>query len=150
MSNLRSQHLPITFQLSNGSCKIRNTFALNNFLHVNHARVSIFHSQAANIPIYFDKMKNCVHVWKSRNLTYTGKTFIVKNLLISLCGYEIEMRGIPKNALQKIKTLVLGFIWGGIINQIDRNVCCLGVENGNTGMINMQEIIESKSIPNFT
>jgi hypothetical protein len=97
-----------------------------------------------------DKMKNCVHVWKSRNLTYTGKTFIVKNLLISLCGYEIEMRGIPKNALQKIKTLVLGFIWGGIINQIDRNVCCLGVENGNTGMIDMQEIIESKSIPNFT
>ena len=40
-------------------------------------------------------MKNCVHVWKSRNLTYTGKTLIVKNLLISLCGYEIEMRGIP-------------------------------------------------------
>ena len=35
-----------------------------------------------------DKMKNCVHVWKSRNLTYTGKTLIVKNLLISLCGYE--------------------------------------------------------------
>ena len=34
-----------------------------------------------------DKMKNCVHVWKSRNLT-----LIVKNLLISLCGYEIEMR----------------------------------------------------------
>ena len=39
-----------------------------------------------------DKLKNCVHVWKSRNLTYTGKTLRVKNLLISLCGYEIEMR----------------------------------------------------------
>jgi hypothetical protein len=26
-----------------------------------------------------DEMKNCVHVWKSRNLTYTGKTLIVLN-----------------------------------------------------------------------
>jgi lipopolysaccharide export system protein LptA len=31
-----------------------------------------------------DKMKKCVHVWKSRNLTYTGKSLIVKNLLIFL------------------------------------------------------------------
>jgi hypothetical protein len=43
---------PITFQLSNGSYKIRNTFAVNKFLPVNHAGASIFHSQAANIPIY--------------------------------------------------------------------------------------------------
>jgi hypothetical protein len=50
-------------------------------------------------------MKNCVHVWKSRNLTYTGKTLIVKNLLISLCGYEIEMRGIPEKYVKEITTL---------------------------------------------
>jgi hypothetical protein len=35
----------------------------------------------------------------------------------------------------KITTLVWGFIWGGGINQIDRKVCCLGVENGGMGMI---------------
>jgi hypothetical protein len=83
-------------------------------------------------------MKNCVHVWKSRNLTYTGKTLIVKNLLISLCCYEIEMRGIPKKYIKEITTLVWGFIWGGGINQIDRKVCCLGVENGGMGMTNIQ------------
>ena len=93
-----------------------------------------------------DKMKNCVHVWKSRNLTYTGKTLIVKNLLISLCGYEIEMRGIPEKYIKEITTLVWGFIWGGVINQIDRKVCCLGVENGGMGMINIQECIDSKRI----
>jgi frataxin-like iron-binding protein CyaY len=38
---------------------------------------------------------------------------------------------------------------GGNINQIDGNVCCLGVENGSTGMINRQEFIDSKSISNF-
>jgi hypothetical protein len=37
----------------------------------------------------------------------------VKNLLISLCGYEIEMRGIPEKYVKEITTLVWGFIWGG-------------------------------------
>jgi hypothetical protein len=33
-----------------------------------------------------------------------------------------------------------------VIYQIDRKVCCLGVENGGMGMINIQEFIDSKRI----
>jgi hypothetical protein len=40
--------------------------------------------------------------------------------------------------IKEITTLVWGFIWGGGINQIDKKVCCLGVENGGMGMINIQ------------
>jgi hypothetical protein len=29
-----------------------------------------------------DRMKNCIQVWKSRKLSYKGKTIIVKNLLL--------------------------------------------------------------------
>jgi hypothetical protein len=50
------------------------------------------------------------------NLTYTGKTVIVKALLISLCGYEIELRGIPEIYVNEISTLVWGLIWGEGIN----------------------------------
>jgi hypothetical protein len=78
-------------------------------------------------------------MFDSTSLTYTGKTLIVSNLLISLCCYEIEMRGIPEKYVKEITTLVLGFILGGGINQIDRKVCCLGAENGGMGMINIQE-----------
>jgi hypothetical protein len=49
------------------------------------------------------------------------------------------MRGIPEKYVKEITTLVLGFILGGGINQIDRKVCCLGAENGGMGMINIQE-----------
>ena len=38
------------------------------------------------------------------------------------------------------------FYLGRGINQIDKKVCCLGVENGGTGMINIQEFIDSKRI----
>jgi hypothetical protein len=50
-----------------------------------------------------------VKMSKDFYLTYTGKTLIVKNLLISLCGYEIEMRGIPEKYVKEITTLVWGF-----------------------------------------
>lgn len=42
-----------------------------------------------------EKLKNCIHVWKSRKLTSTGKTPIVKTMILSLCAYQIEIRGIP-------------------------------------------------------
>ena len=40
----------------------------------------------------------------------------------------------------------MGFYLGRGINQINRKVCCLGVENGGTGMINIQKFIDSKRI----
>jgi hypothetical protein len=51
-----------------------------------------------------------------------------------------------KYGVKEITTLAWGFIWGGGINQIDRKVCCLGVETGGMGMINIQEFIDSKRI----
>jgi len=72
-----------------------------------------------------DRMKNCVQVWKSRKLTYKGKTIIVKNLLISYCGFQIERKGIPDKFKKEIETLIWDFIWEGKVNQIKREVCCL-------------------------
>jgi hypothetical protein len=37
-----------------------------------------------------EKMKSCLHVWKSRNLTYVSKTLIIKHVLLSLCGLNAE------------------------------------------------------------
>ena len=68
-----------------------------------------------------EKMKSCIHVWKSRNLTYGGKTLIIKNVLLSLCGYEIEMRGIPDKYVKEINDIMWSFIWNGKTNQINRN-----------------------------
>jgi hypothetical protein len=42
-----------------------------------------------------NKIKSSMEVWKSRDLTYFGKTLIIKSFVLSVIGYEIEMRGIP-------------------------------------------------------
>ena len=49
-----------------------------------------------------------------------------------MIGYEIEIRGIPKNYLKIINNLIWGFIWNNKVNQVDRNVCCMDIEEGGT------------------
>jgi hypothetical protein len=54
-----------------------------------------------------------------------------------LIGYEIEIRGIPKNYLKIINNLIWGFIWNNKVNQVERNVCCMDIEEGGLEMINL-------------
>jgi hypothetical protein len=84
-----------------------------------------------------DRMKNCMQVWKSRKLSYKGKTIIVKNLLLSYCGFEIEKKGIPDKFKKEIETLIWDFLSEGKVNQIKRDVCCLDIENGGMSMVNI-------------
>ena len=92
------------------------------------------------------KIKNCLHVWKTRNLSFEGKTLIIKSLIYSVIGYEIEIRGIPDIYMKEINTLVWNFLWDNKTNRIERNVCCLEKEEGGLGMVNLEMIINTKQI----
>jgi hypothetical protein len=91
-------------------------------------------------------MKSCTQIWKTRNLTFKGETLIIKNLLVSQMGYEIEMRGIPDRFKSEINVIIWKFIWNDKVNKIDRNVCCLDTKEGGMGMIDIENYIRSKQI----
>ena len=81
------------------------------------------------------KIKSCLEVWKTRDLTYQGKVLnILKTCIISQINFEIEMRGIPERYRKEINKLMWAFIWDGKVNQIKRDVCCLRVEEGGMGI----------------
>jgi hypothetical protein len=52
-----------------------------------------------------------MEVWKSRDLTYFGKKLIIKSFVLSVIGYEIEMRGIPVKFEKEINSIIWDFIW---------------------------------------
>ena len=90
------------------------------------------------------------HYWQNEKLctsllSYKGKTIIVKNILLSYCGFEIEIKGIP-DFKKEIETLIWDFIWEGKVNQIKRDVCCLDIENGGMSMVNIDSYIDSRRI----
>lgn len=57
-----------------------------------------------------NKIKNCIQVWKKRDLTLKGRVLIIKSLLISQIGFEIEMRNIPNNVIKTIENLIWNFL----------------------------------------
>ena len=68
------------------------------------------------------RIKLCLEVWKTRDLTYQGKVLILKTCIISQINFEIEMRGIPERYKKEIKNVMWAFIWDGKVNQIKRDV----------------------------
>lgn len=56
------------------------------------------------------KIKSCLQVWKSRNLTLYGKSLVIKSLVISLIGYKIEARGISERYIKEIDSLIWEFV----------------------------------------
>ena len=71
---------------------------------------------------------------------------ILKSFVLSLIGYEIEMRGIPEKSESEINNLLWSFIWEGKTNKIKKNICCLPKENRGMGMVNIKNFIKSKRI----
>ena len=92
------------------------------------------------------KMKNCIEVWKSRNLTLKGKILIIKTFLISQINYELEMKPIPKNIVKEIDKILWNFLWDGKQPLVNKQTMCLDVENGGLNMINLKTFIEAKHI----
>ena len=83
------------------------------------------------------KIKSCLEVWKTCDLTYQGKVLILKTCIISQIKFEIDMRGIPERYKKEIKNVMWAFIWDGKVNPIKRDVCCLRIEEGGMGIINL-------------
>jgi hypothetical protein len=54
--------------------------------------------------------------FESRDLTYFGKNLIIKSFVLSVIGYEIEMRGIPVKFEKEINSIIWDFIWDGYLN----------------------------------
>ena len=93
-----------------------------------------------------NKMKNCIQVWKSRDLTLKGKVLIIKTFLISQINYEIEMKSIPKNIVKEIDKILWNFLWNGKQPLVNKQTICLEVEKGGLNMINLNTFIQAKHI----
>ena len=52
------------------------------------------------------EIKNCIKVWKSRDLTLTGKVLVIKTLLLSQIGFLTESLIIPEKFFKEIRGAV--------------------------------------------
>ena len=73
--------------------------------------MGVFHGYAIDLEMIWldeiNKIKSCLEIWKSRDLTYFGNILIIKSFVLSIIGYEIELRGIPVKFEKEINSIIL-------------------------------------------
>ena len=75
------------------------------------------------------KMKRKLDIWKSRDLSLEGRSYLIKSIAVSQILYAIEMQQIDeKNML--IKSIKLSEISYGVVKNVrltEIYACCLGI-----------------------
>ena len=93
-----------------------------------------------------NKIKNCIQVWKSRDLTYKGKVLIIKTLLLSQIGFIADVVSIPNNIVKQIDTLLWSFLWDSKQPLVNRNVMLQNALMGGVNMSILQNTLICKQI----
>ena len=83
----------------------KHTFNEINWTRKNVKTLSIHHGYEIDDDAIWmekiNKIKNCLSVWKMRNLTYQGKVLILKTFVVSIILYEIETVPSKSHVLNK-------------------------------------------------
>ena len=58
-----------------------------------------------------NKLKNCIHIWKSRKLTLFGKVQILKSLALSKFVYCMSVLTVPPMIVKYIAKCMYSFLW---------------------------------------
>ena len=93
-----------------------------------------------------NKIKSCIQIWKSRNLSYVGKVLIIKTLLASQIGFLADIKPVPNNVIKLIESLMWNFLWNNKQPLVYRKTMYLKQSEGGVKMLNLREFIESKQI----
>ena len=93
-----------------------------------------------------NKIKNCIQVWKGRDLTYKGKVLIIKTLLLSQVGFLADVVNIPNNVVKQIDTLIWSFLWDSKQPLVNRNTMFLDTGLGCVNMSNLSNTLMCKQI----
>ena len=103
--------------------------------------------EALNYRDKLDKLKTCLNIWNTRNLTLIGKICVVNSLAISKLMYLASILGTPDGQLlADIQKIIFAFIWNNKPDKIKRSLLFLPKEKGGLGLKNLVLMFKSLNI----
>lgn len=85
-----------------------------------------------------NKLEKSLNLWKSRSLSFIGKSLIVNVLGLSKFIYLAKTLIMPKWVLSRINQLIWPFIWGTRMETVSRNTCFLSPVSGGINICNLK------------
>lgn len=90
------------------------------------------------------RLKRCLNVWNSRDLTPVGRCTIVKTLALSQLVYLfLVLPNPPKSFIKDVENVIANFIWSGNPDKIKRTSLCNNLDDGGLKVKDIRSFINS-------
>jgi hypothetical protein len=75
-----------------------------------------------NITAKIEKLSHIIILWKSRNLTFEGKSFIIKTFGLYQHIYDLQVYKLKDECVKKIERILFGFLWLSSKSENERGI----------------------------
>ena len=97
-----------------------------------------------------NNIKNIIHAWKHRKLTFRGKITVLKSLLLSLLLSQIVhltlVLPFSKETIREIEGIFYDFLWSESTHKVKKSVIIQDVRNGGHGMLDLSTFILTQKL----
>ena len=92
------------------------------------------------------KMRAKLDIWRSRDLSLEGKTYLIKSIAVSQILYAIEMKEISEKHMKEVDRIIWDFLWAGKTCTVNKNLCTLPRDMGGLGLVDLKTVVKVKRI----
>ena len=89
------------------------------------------------------KFTNILNLWKTRKLSYKGKSTVLNSIAVSKILYYVTCGIMPKHYIILFQRACFNFIWGSGFEPINRNTLYIPLKSGGLNIPNIEIKIES-------
>ena len=92
------------------------------------------------------KMKQKLQIWKRRDLSLEGKTYIIRSIGVSKLLFALNLKTIEDKHKKEVDDIFWDFLWKGKSFRFNRRICTLPIRMGGLGLVDINILEKVKRI----
>ena len=92
------------------------------------------------------KLETKLNIWRLRNLSFEGKSLIIRSLGVSQITNAIETLTMSEDHMNRVNKILFDFLWSGKNYKMKKEICFLPREMGGLNVVNIRALIKVKRV----
>ena len=84
-----------------------------------------------------NKLEKAINLWKSRSLSFVGKSLVINVIGLSKFYYLARVLTLPEWVTRRVNQIIWPFLWGSKIETVARNSLSCHISDGGLGIVNL-------------
>ena len=92
------------------------------------------------------KLEAKLNIWRLRNLSFEGKSLIIRSLGVSQITNALENLSMSEEHIKRVNKILFNFLWSGKNVKMKKEICFLPRDLGGLNIVNIETLIKVKRI----